>query len=61
MTKMPDVVRYLESHDWKVAASTGPYGDQPTTFVRFQCSKCDAGWVSFASGPPEKGKGQAHP
>jgi len=49
MTKMADVIRFLEGHKWKPAASTKPYGDQKTTFVRFQCSRCKAEWVSFAS------------
>ena len=51
MTKVSDVVRYLESHNWKAIASTEPYGDQKTTFTRFQCTKCKAEWVSFASNP----------
>ena len=51
MTKMSDVVRFLESHSWKAVASTEPYGEQKTTFARFQCTKCKAEWVSFASNP----------
>ena len=51
MTKMSDVVRFLESHRWKAIASTEPYGEQKTTFTRFQCTKCKAEWVSFASSP----------
>ena len=51
MTKMSDVIRFLESHRWKPVASTEPYGEQKTTFVRFQCSKCKAELVSFASSP----------
>ena len=50
LTKMSDVIRFLESHSWKPTASTEPYGEQKTTFVRFQCSRCKAEWVSFASG-----------
>jgi len=51
MTKVSDVVRFLESHSWKAVASTEPYGEQKTTFARFQCTKCKAEWVSFASNP----------
>ena len=54
MTKMPDVIRFLESHSWRPMASTEPYGEQKTTFVRFKCSKCNAELVSFASTPPGK-------
>jgi hypothetical protein len=52
MTKIEDVVRFLEGHRWKPVASTEPYGAQKTTFARFQCKKCKAEWVSFASSPP---------
>ena len=51
MTKVADVVRFIESHSWKAIASTEPYGEQKTTFARFQCTKCKAEWVSFASNP----------
>ena len=54
MAKMPEVIRFLESHDWKVVASTEPYGDQRTTFARFQCSRCGAELVSFATGGPSR-------
>jgi len=51
MTKVADVVRFLESHSWKAVASTEPYGEQKTTFARFQCTRCKAEWVSLASNP----------
>jgi len=51
MTKVGDVVRFLESHNWKAVASTEPYGEQKTTFARFQCTRCKAEWVSLASNP----------
>jgi hypothetical protein len=56
MTKVTDVVRFLECHSWKVIASTEPYGEQKTTFTRFQCTKCKAEWVSLASNPRPKVK-----
>lgn len=56
LTKMPDVIRFLESHSWMPVASTEPYGEQKTTFVRFQCSKCKAELVSFASGPSDESR-----
>jgi ribosomal protein S27E len=55
MTKVSDVVRFLEGHSWKVIASTEPYGEQKTTFARFRCTKCKAEWVSFASNPETEG------
>ena len=51
MTKVSDVVLFLESHSWMAIASTEPYGEQMTTFARFQCTKCKAVWVSFAWNP----------
>lgn len=51
MTKVADVVRFLEGHNWKAVASTEPYGEQKTTFARFQCTRCKAEWVSLASNP----------
>lgn len=52
MTKILDVIRFLEGHRWRPTASTKPYGDQKTTFVRYQCSKCKTEWVSLASSAP---------
>ena len=58
MTKMSDVIRFLESHRWRPVASTEPYGEQKTTFVRFQCASCKAELVSFASSPAGDSKGE---